>query len=154
MKHERFARLTTKKIISITIGLPIIVAVGLWAFLSFTPKSLGDKLEYLGKEDLGGGLFFSDSKPYSVYYYGTDMSKEELEKYFSHGKHRSISNSSGGGARYSFQDLYFSSKEGEFTISLYNNKDDITENASITKTNKRYVISILNSDYEAVKAAL
>ena len=66
------------------IGVIIIatVSVGWWAWVNFSPKPLGDKMEYLGKEDFGNILGF-DTHPYSVYYYGTDMTKDEVITYFS-----------------------------------------------------------------------
>lgn len=72
----------TKKYPTTSIVVAIVlILIAWWAWVSFSPKPLGDGLEYLGKKDFGN-IFGFDSKPYSDYYYGTDMDEKELEHYF------------------------------------------------------------------------
>jgi hypothetical protein len=79
-----FSRLQTLKPITkiILIALVLVVGVGGWmTYDNVRPRPLGSQMEYLGKEDYGNILGF-DSKPGSVYYYATDINKEELRNYF------------------------------------------------------------------------
>lgn len=41
-----------------------------------------EKLEYIGKESSGGWFPMSSAAPSDLYYYGTDMSVEEVASYF------------------------------------------------------------------------
>lgn len=59
------------KIITI-LAVIVIIGTAWWAWVNFSSKPLGDKMEYLGKKDYGN-VFGFDYHPYSVYYYGTDM---------------------------------------------------------------------------------
>lgn len=73
----------SKKVIAIicTIVLIILLPTSWFAYTAFSPKPLGDKLEYIGKQDYGC-IVFCDSRPGSVYYYATDMNIEQIEAYF------------------------------------------------------------------------
>ncbi|HMH70490.1 MAG TPA: hypothetical protein VK502_03745 [Candidatus Saccharimonadales bacterium] len=64
--------------------MSVIVALllGWWAWSYFGPKPLGDRLEYIGRTDYGSWLPLSSSSPTGVYYYATDMSIGEVERYF------------------------------------------------------------------------
>ena len=62
----------------------LLLAVGAISWLTYDtirPHPLGDQMQYLGKENHGNILGF-DSKPYSVYYYGTDMDSGAIKSYF------------------------------------------------------------------------
>jgi len=67
-------------IISIVILL-IVGIIGWFVYQQVQPHPLGNKLEYVGKQDYGC-LFFCDSNPTTNYYYETDMSLDDLEVYF------------------------------------------------------------------------
>lgn len=68
------------KVLAVILALVITLCLW-WAWAQLTPHPLGDRMEYLGKEDYGN-IFGFDSAPNSEYYYGTDMSLEEVAKYF------------------------------------------------------------------------
>jgi hypothetical protein len=67
------------KVLSIVALLVVLMTV--WWGVNLIPKPLGDRMEYLGKEDYGN-IFGFDSLPASIYYYGTDLSVEEIPAYF------------------------------------------------------------------------
>lgn len=46
------------------------------------PQNLGAQLEYVGRDDLGCFLWWCEVKPYSVYYFATDLGLDELKGYF------------------------------------------------------------------------
>jgi hypothetical protein len=68
------------KTLSVILALVIVLCLW-WAYASFMPHPLGNKMEYLGKEDYGN-IFGFDSAPNSEYYYGTDMDAGEIAEYF------------------------------------------------------------------------
>ncbi|MDX2776570.1 hypothetical protein PV379_04360 [Streptomyces caniscabiei] len=123
-----------------------------WAWVNFSPKPLGDKMEYLGKKDYGN-IFGFDSKPYSVYYYGTDMDEGEIGQYFKDvSSPEEVSQELGDG--YSAPILSFKSQKGNFTLVFYsNNLDAVMRNKSFTNT-KKYLVSILDSDYPTALESL
>ena len=121
------------KIMSIV--LTLIIALCLWwAWGQFAPHPLGNRMEYLGKEDYGN-IFGFDSAPNSIYYYGTDMEPKDMEKYFT--------------ATYSpLEGLAF--KNSRFTVD---NKEFVFtyESSSSFSTSKKYVVSISYSQYNIAK---
>jgi len=72
-----------KHIISIVVIVVLFIAsvISWLVYQQLQPPSLGDKLEYVGKNSYGC-LVFCDSNPYSNYYYATNMSPTEALKYF------------------------------------------------------------------------
>lgn len=92
------------------------MSIAWWSIVNVMPHPLGDKLEYLGKEDYGN-IFGFDSYPYSIYYYGTNMSEEEVKAYFG-GVAENTGEVAGDG--YSGEDLRFNSGTGDsFEITYY-----------------------------------
>ena len=69
------------KVMTIITGI-LLVAVATWSISNVIPHPLGDKMEYLGKEDYGCWVGFCDSQPASIYYYGTDMDTRGVTEYF------------------------------------------------------------------------
>jgi hypothetical protein len=63
------------------LGLVIFLIASWWLYSATRVYPLGDKLEYIGKSDYGCPLI-CDANPGSTYYYGTDMSAEEVVRYF------------------------------------------------------------------------
>ncbi|HYG84507.1 MAG TPA: hypothetical protein VD907_06555, partial [Verrucomicrobiae bacterium] len=59
-----------------------VLLVGWAIWLQIMPHPLGDKLEYVGKEDYGSWLPLSSTRPASEYFYATNLSKEEVPNYF------------------------------------------------------------------------
>ena len=127
-----------------SVVLTLIIALCLWwAWAQFAPHPLGDKMEYLGKEDYGNILGF-DSAPNSIYYYGTDMNLEEVEKYFGKAKlehsHEETVDST---------IMIFNADKSEFSLMYYSNKQAV----SFT-TKKKYIVSALASQYNTAKSYL
>lgn len=136
---NRFISFTKKHKIITVLVLVVIVSTAWLAWGNFSPKPLGDKMEYLGKEDYGNILGF-DTHPYSVYYYGTDMSEEELVGYFDANLKHPVDNKAG------YADVYFT-KSGEDFYMTY-------EASSNFKTSKKYTISMTDEYYNIAKKHL
>lgn len=100
-------------------------------------------MEYLGKEDYGSILGF-DYQPYSEYYYGTDMSIGELEKYFKGATVDDSSQQTSGATV-----IMFTRNQKKFDIYYYWSKKE----TSFT-TGKKAVISMVDEDYKLAKEAL
>lgn len=133
MKHiDSFIK---KHKISTTVFGIIVVLLSWWTVVNFMPHPLGDKMEYLGKEDYGN-VFGFDSYPYSVYYYGTDMSEEEIAQYLSADLRRPIEDK----GAYTDVDL---TKNGEDFYLTY-------ESSSKFTTSKKYVVSATNEQYSII----
>lgn len=135
---SEFVRTVKRHKILSVVGALVIIFLGWWAVISLAPHPLGDKLEYLGKKDYGCWIGFCDSRPASTYYYGTDMSPEEMKNIFS--------------ARYSplenvaFKNARFTTADGEFMLTY--------EPSGSFSTSKKYVVSIVNSQYVIAKKYL
>jgi hypothetical protein len=115
----------------------VILAVGIvsWnVYDTVRPRPLGEGMVYLGKEDYGN-IFGFDSLPYSVYYYGTDMDEAAMSEYFT--------------ANYSpleglaYRNARFTATEGVFAFTY--------DNRATYATKKKYVVSIVNEQYEIAK---
>ena len=116
------------------------------------PKSypLGDKLEYIGKEDFGCTIGFCDHEADSVYYYATNMSTQEVESYFRNATvefpiDREISNSR----------IWLKTKSGDsFIIRYYDDKNETIKKNGLSPKNANMVISLLQSEYDSAKKSL
>lgn len=99
-------------------------------------------MEYLGKKDYGN-IFGFDSQPYSVYYYGTDMSVKEIAKYFNSTIIENGTTPNG---------------TVEFGIKLPSGETIYTQlsptSQSHYKTTKKYVVEIPSFKYDAAKKYL
>lgn len=136
-------------LIPLVIGA-IILVVGLWIyFVKTTTYPLGDKLEYIGKKDYGCWLF-CDSNPASTYYYATDMTIEEVIKYFQKTSIEREPSAING-------ETYFALKtpSGE-TVYLYYYEDggSLTEQEKLSSTNKAHVLKLPSFKYQVLKNAL
>ena len=134
------------------LALIALVLTAWWAWVSFSPKPLGDKLKYLGKEDYGN-VFGFDSKPYSVYYYGTDMDERDIAHYFKDiSTVKELARESGDG--YSAPIFSFQSSHGEFTLVHYSTNLDAVMRGRNFKNTKKYLVSIIDSDYSTALQSL
>lgn len=99
------------------------------------PHPLGDKMEYLGKEDYGN-VFGFDSHPYSVYYYGTDMSEEEIIKYF---KKATLNYHTAESTNETLMNFTVDGKE--FYLTYYKKLDTFESNkkAGVSLTNSHFI---------------
>ncbi|HEU5187677.1 MAG TPA: hypothetical protein VFT87_04180 [Candidatus Saccharimonadales bacterium] len=153
-----------KSKIIVTVAVLLVTVLGIFLFTSYInqPKNLGPNLEYLGKRHTGcplplplGYLLLCSSEPGEEYYFGTDMSREELRGYFKGADSVTSENLvSGTGAKYSWVDVGFTTKSGNFTFFFYDNKQGVLETYSLNKTNKKNIISIDKEDYQEAKKAL
>ena len=126
-----------------------IVLVSLWAWNQVAPRPLGDRLEYLGKEDYGSILGL-DYSPYSVYFYGTDMEVEEVVAYFPKAELRyPIERKSG----YIEIILGESTSEETATIYYYSTPDKAQMSFS-TNTDKLHVIKTRDANYQLLKNSM
>lgn len=127
----------------------ILLLFGWWAFVNLRTYPLGDKLEYLGKQDLGGGLFFSDSRPYSEYYYGTDMTAEEVVGYFRGAEVEPIRSNLG------FVEIRLKNKITTETARLsFYERPELSQIKFEKRLNKKHVIDFDAKYYEVLKASL
>jgi hypothetical protein len=150
MKTTKTPRISKKQKLLLGIAGIFVVLAGWWGYVNFMPHPLGDRLEYLGKENLGGGLFFRDYAPYSVYYYGTDMSVEEVVRYF---KGARLAHPLEQGMGYTEIWLKNDSHSKAAKIFYY-------ETAELTQANiknssgKRHVIKTHEENYELLRQSL
>jgi hypothetical protein len=100
------------------------------------PHPLGEKMEYLGKEDYGN-VFGFDYHPYSVYYYGTDIEPEDMAGYFGAELEWPIEN------KLTYIDVNLT-KNGRGFYLTYKTSDTF-------KTSKKYVVSIKDEYYSIAK---
>jgi len=144
-------KLTRKKKIwlGIIAGL-VVILLGWWAWGQFAPRPLGDKLEYLGKEDYGN-IFGFDSFPSSTYYYETDMNAEETANYFT--KASIVEGPSGTNK---WQSFTLRASNGEtIYFYIYPSETFLEEKPHTSFTiEKNYVLSIPDSKYSAAKDSL
>lgn len=131
------------KILTIILAISILLLVW-WAFVNLTPKPLGDKMEYLGKVDSGGGLFFRDYAPSSTYYYGTDMEPTELTGYFREATYAPIDN-------FARKHAFFTTTEKDFMFIYL---DGYAKQSIPYTSNKKYIVSIQDSEYPIAKKHL
>lgn len=127
-----------------TLPIVFVLVVALccwWAYANFMPHPLGGRMEYLGKEDLGNILGF-DEAPYSVYYYGTDMEPKEIVKYF---KDTTLKHPIEDKGQYT--DVWLTYKGKTASITYVQGAP-----ANIKKTNKKYLISVLDKDYTILQS--
>jgi hypothetical protein len=138
-KPAQKPRISRKKKVWLAVVAAVVVAgFGWWTWNEFVPRPLGDKLEYLGKEDYGN-IFGFDSFPSSTYYYGTDMTSEELASYFKKAEYAPLDN-------LAFTHARFMTSNGEFMF--------VYERNSSFVTNKKYVLSLPKSQYKSAKDSL
>ena len=135
---NRIVSFIKKHKIITTFAVIVIIGGAWWAWMNFSPKPLGDKMEYLGKKDYGNILGF-DSRSYSVYYYGTDMDEEELAGYFD-AKYTPLESMA-------FKNARFVVDEKEFLFT-YQQREDFF------KTSKKYIVTLNGSKYPLAKASL
>ena len=136
------------KIVSILLGI-ILVGLLWWSAVNLTPRPLGTKMEYLGKKDYGGGLFYSDYKPYSVYYYGTNAHENEIVDLFNKSADENTSEVIGDG--YSGATITFGLGESEsFHITYYEGTKAFNGDARGYSN----IISVMDEDYPKAKKYL
>jgi hypothetical protein len=147
-------KISKKQKILMAIAGVVIILVGWWSYLNFMPHPLGDKLEYLGKKDFGGGLFFYDHRPYTVYYYGTDMTADEVVAYF---KGATLNNPTDLKANNAFE-LTFSLRspdtDNPIYIEYYFDGKEYSQTHNLKTAPKQHLITISEEDYDSARKSL
>jgi hypothetical protein len=137
-----------KKIIFGIIGIVAILGAW-WAYNAFGPKPLGDKLEYIGKIDYGC-IIFCDVGPGSVYYYATDMSVGEVEKYF---KRANIESPAMQRLEYIDITLQNQRTAKPIYLSYYESREGVHA-SDLKKSNKKHILEINSENYSLAKDSL
>ena len=135
----------------IVIGIIVALLLGWWAWSYFSPKPLGDKMEYLGQESYGSWFFLSDAKPGSNYYYATNLSLEEVVAYFKKSSVEQKPTLTNGEA-------YFSIKtaSGEVVyLNYYQHPNLILHQHNFPSIpNKPFVLTFTSTKYDALKSSV
>lgn len=140
-----------RKPLIVTIVLASILLMGV-IFFQLRTYPLGNQVEYLGKIEHGTWSFpFTDSSRYDTYFYGTDMSADELASYFQ----ATISGVTGDPNASAYYYLRLPSGQ-EIDIRYYHDKNNSFSSPPqwAKNTSKKYFFFIHNQDYEALKNSL
>lgn len=140
-----------KKPLIVTSILALILFLGVISYQLRT-HPLGDQVEYIGKVEHGTWTFpFTDSSRYDTYFYGTDMSANDLARYF----RATISDATGDPNASAYYYLRLPSGQ-EIDIRYYHDKNNSFSSPPqwAKNTSKKYFFFIHNQDYEALKNSL
>jgi len=133
------------------IGAVLVILFGWWLYGATRTYPLGDKAEYVGKEDYGCyiSLTICDSDPSSVYYYATNMTQDELQHYFK-GVHLEEKPRTIDGVT----DFTLKKNDNEvISIYYYTDKKDAYEKHRF-QSDKKYTFSISRYDYQTALDSL
>lgn len=133
------------KILTI-ISAILLVVIATWNIDNLTPHPLGDRMEYLGKEDYGC-IWICDAEPSSIYYYGTDMDTKEIIQYFKFAKIDFVNQESDATT------LSLTKDNKKIYISLYEDKTNI-QGFNTQHTMKKNVLRFRADYYELLKKSL
>ncbi|HEU5187329.1 MAG TPA: hypothetical protein VFT87_02380 [Candidatus Saccharimonadales bacterium] len=153
----------TKIILFSVVAVVVIILAlfGVKSYLVDQPKNLGPNLEYLGKRHTGcplplplGYLLLCSSEPGEEYYFGTDMSEEELENYFTKA-HSLGTPTTGTSDGHSFKLLSFQPDFSNdiFYITYFENSEIIRDSLN-KKTDNKTVLKVSDSDYNLARSCL
>jgi len=143
-----------KKLIFLSIVIFVVLSIATTAFLANRAASektypLGSQLEYIGQTGYGCWLV-CDSNPNAVYYYGTDMSVDQVAAYFR--------NSTLDQTPRTFDevtDFSLKTKNGEdILVYYYTDKSKITKDNSLKSTGHSHILSIPSFDYAIAQRSL
>jgi hypothetical protein len=136
-----------KKIVLIVAAALALLVAGWMVFSAVRTYPLGDRIEYM-KSYTGGSYFpLSISKPYTDYYYTTDMNPHEIVAYF---KKAVLLDSPPHKMTGNYKLETENSKIVELRISenlRYNYKQ-------FEQSSKKYVLVISDKDYDSLKQSL
>lgn len=140
------------KIGLIAVALIVLSAISAWAFTTFRTYPLGSdgRVVYLGKVHSTGDGVVAPS--YEKYYYGTDMTPEELAGYFGgkNGDSIDISN------EYVSYDLNLTYNNKKVPILFYKDKNSTyySPEGWARNTSKRYFFVVIDDYYQILKNSL
>lgn len=136
-----------KKVILVTAGLIFLSFISWMVYNSTRSYPLGEKLEYIGK--MSGGSYYplSASKPYTDYYYATDASPEEITK--SYFKDARLTESLHNG-----QDGWYEIKTDKGVVTITIKKRIDVNLAIVQPISKKYILTISDYEYDALRSSL
>lgn len=119
------------------------------------PKDLGPGFEYVGRTDYGCWYPLCGSQPGSSFYFGTDMTIEEVQKYFKKAAPTHTSNVQSSNSGFSNRTLFFRTKSGQdFGITYYDDSKTITKTYHLNPSPKIHIIEIGDEQYWTIYFAL
>lgn len=137
------------------VGLVVLVLLalgGMWIWFHNAPKPLGDRLEYIGKQDYGCWLV-CDSPPSSNYFYTTNMTLDEITRSLSQTSRLHVSEIMGGSNEYTFQNITLYLPH-QVIITYYVDGEKAASYFGLKRGHKQHLIEIDSSDYEALRRML
>jgi hypothetical protein len=130
----RFKKLQTFHKVLIVLAL-VIVGVGGWVAFDNRLRPLGHEMMYLGKEDYGGGLFYMDYAPTSIFYYETDITPPDLPSYFKATLKHPIEDSG------DYIDVSLTGSRGDFIVSY-------RKSSPLFQHKKKYLTTLTQESYQ------
>lgn len=131
--------------------IPLMIMIGVVVgsiffilFPSLQSHPLGEKVQYVGVESFGRAPL-TDSSRYDLYYYGTNLSPEELALYF----HATLSQPSGDLDEYSL-----SLPSGEKVTVKFQDKNNSSAPNFAKDISTKYLFYIHDQDYNNLKKSL
>jgi hypothetical protein len=143
-------------LILLTIAIFVIGVVGWVVYVNkVVSYPLGDGLEYIGKQDYGCWLV-CDANPASVYYYGTEMSVEEVVAYFPKASIIDDEEVRAGEAEAIPVTIILKgvNSNNPIYINYYKLGKDQSATFHLSTPRKQHLVSIQDEDYQAAKDSL
>jgi hypothetical protein len=158
-KAKQTRNISKKQKILMAIAGVMIALGGWWVYVSFMPHPLGDKLEYLGKRD--GGCWVCDSKPYTSYFYATDMTPQQVADYFqgtaiADGKNLQPPTNQQAEGSYDIEFSLISPKDSSkpILVGYFSDGKKRIQDFKLSKSDKRHVVEIDSQYYNLAKDSL
>ncbi len=158
-KENKKSKKNMKKymVIGVIIALLLILAGLIGVYLMSKDKSndasktypLGSGLEYIGKQDYGC-IGLCDSAPGSDYYYATDMSVEEVVRYFKNTQLDQAPRTIGDVVDFSL----VTNNGNAISIYYYKTREAASKKHELPIHTKKYFLSVPDFSYEAAKDSL
>lgn len=145
----------------VTVVLPVGIILGgllTWFLIAQPYKQevypLGDGLEYVGKEDAQCAFSTCNDILPSSYYYTTDMTIDEVTKYFSVDQPGEINYPNDNGA-YSYRKIKFKTPQGtSFEVTYVQDGNKVTIAKKPIRSDKPYVVIVYSDSYSLAKGFL
>jgi hypothetical protein len=143
----------------ISILIVLVISLAWWIYTTTLTYPLGDKLEYVGKKDTGCyiSLTICDSRPSTTYYYATNLSQNELTRYFKNTSEAEVESSAvttSTGYTYDYVTFHLPNTPDLINVSYYTDSALITRDMKLQPSSKRHVISINSKYYAALRESL
>lgn len=118
------------------------------------PRDLSPELQYIGQSKSGGCfLLYCESEPINTFYFGTDLSREDLRARL---KGVTFSPSDANSASYALTHLTFAidGTDRSIMVTYYDEVTNLVHENHLTQTYKQHAIGVWDSDYMLIKEAL